>query len=116
MSELVICPSCAEPVKADDLGGIFTVVGMKGTFVVHKNKKCLDRFMLLRERYNNRIESRPERNWNYKCGHGSNGIILDDNELSILAYLDWKDTVGIDGDMSKCFECYCSFNNGKVKV
>ena len=43
----------------------------------------------------------------YKCGHESEVIIMDSNPLSISAYLNWKDTVGFDGNKSKCFDCYC---------
>lgn len=44
----------------------------------------------------------------YKCGHKTNGvIILDDNILSMTAYLDWVDSVGLNGDKTKCWECYC---------
>jgi len=52
--------------------------------------------------------------WKYKCGHTSKGIILDDNELSSLAYMCWKDTVGVDGDMSMCFSCYCTKKEDKI--
>lgn len=45
----------------------------------------------------------------YKCGHNTNGvIIMDSNPLSISAYLDWKDSVGFEGDSSQCFDCYCA--------
>ena len=43
----------------------------------------------------------------YKCEHESNIIIMDTNVLSISAWLTWKDTVGFEGDKSKCWECYC---------
>ena len=43
----------------------------------------------------------------YKCGHESEIIILDDNILSITAWMDWKDTVGLQGDKPQCWECYC---------
>jgi len=44
----------------------------------------------------------------YGCGHESDGIlILDDNELSIVAYLEWSESVGIFGDKSQCFDCWC---------
>ncbi len=46
--------------------------------------------------------------YHYKCGHGSHGVlILDCNEPSMLGYFDWAETVGVNGDMSKCWECYC---------
>ena len=44
----------------------------------------------------------------YKCGHKTDGlIIMDSNELSMTAYLIWKDSVGFDGDKTKCWDCYC---------
>ena len=43
----------------------------------------------------------------YKCGHKSDAIIIDNNILSITAYLEWKDSVGYDGDKSQCWECWC---------
>jgi len=50
----------------------------------------------------------------YKCGHNSNVvIILDDNILSHTAYLEWSESVGIFGDKSKCWECYCKEQNKK---
>lgn len=49
----------------------------------------------------------------YKCGHKTDGvIILDDNELSMAAYLDWVDDEGMNGTREKCFDCYCSPNTG----
>jgi len=46
--------------------------------------------------------------WKYKCGHESTCIITDSNPLSISAWLEWKDSVGVDGDMSMCWNCWCS--------
>jgi hypothetical protein len=43
----------------------------------------------------------------YKCGHKSETILLDSNFLSVAAYLEWKDSVGWNGDKSQCFACYC---------
>lgn len=43
----------------------------------------------------------------YKCGHIVEVTILDDNEMSLSAYLDWKDSVGFNGTKEKCFDCYC---------
>ena len=45
--------------------------------------------------------------WTYKCGHTSNCIIMDTDVMSVMAYLEWADTVGVNGTMKKCFECYC---------
>ena len=42
------------------------------------------------------------------CGHKSEAIILDSNLLSIAAYLEWKDTVGFDGNKSLCWNCWCN--------
>lgn len=43
----------------------------------------------------------------YKCNHESDGIIImDSNELSMSAYLIWKDSVGLDGTKEQCWECY----------
>ena len=42
----------------------------------------------------------------YKCGHSHDIIVTDSNPLTILAYLEWKDTVGIDGDRSLCWDCF----------
>lgn len=51
----------------------------------------------------------------YKCGHKTSGvIILDSNELSMAAYLNWVDTVGMNGTKEICFTCYCSQNTSKV--
>ena len=43
----------------------------------------------------------------YNCGHEINLIILDSNILSLSAYLEWKDSVGFNGNKTKCWECYC---------
>ena len=43
----------------------------------------------------------------YGCGHKGKPVILDSNELSVSAYLEWKDTVGFSGDKSMCWECWC---------
>ena len=43
----------------------------------------------------------------HKCNHETNGlIILDDNELSLTAYIDWSESVGVFGDKSICWECW----------
>ena len=47
----------------------------------------------------------------YKCGHENKTVILDNNELSLSAYLDWKNTVGFEGDNSKCWECFYEEKN-----
>ena len=44
----------------------------------------------------------------YDCGHETNGvIILDNNELSVAAYLDWAESVGLNGTKKQCWECWC---------
>jgi len=51
----------------------------------------------------------------YKCGHKTDGlIIMDSNELSMTAYLIWKDSVGFDGDKTKCWDCYCTQSKPKA--
>ena len=42
----------------------------------------------------------------YKCGHHQDMLILDENVSSIIAYLEWKDTVGRDGTKELCFNCW----------
>ena len=52
----------------------------------------------------------------YKCGCINNGkSSLDDNELSLSAYLEWKDSVGWNGDKSLCWNCWCSQKTNKTK-
>jgi len=43
----------------------------------------------------------------YKCGHNRDMIVLDSSILSMSGYLEWKDSVGYNGDKSMCWECYC---------
>jgi len=44
----------------------------------------------------------------YKCGHVSNGvIILDNNLLSLIAYQEWAESVGVFGTKEMCWDCYC---------
>jgi hypothetical protein len=42
----------------------------------------------------------------YKCGHSTEILILDDNPLSIIAYLEWVNSVGRDGTKEFCFDCW----------
>ena len=45
----------------------------------------------------------------YKCGHQSKGlIIVDSDPLNMSCYFRWKDSVGIDGDKSQCWKCFCN--------
>jgi len=55
----------------------------------------------------------PKEEDKYKCGHKGETIILDSNLLSITAWLEWKDTVGFDGDKSMCFNCWCKNEKDK---
>jgi hypothetical protein len=42
-----------------------------------------------------------------KCKHKTDGIIiLDDNELSLLAYFKWAKSVGAFGKKELCWECW----------
>lgn len=54
-------------------------------------------------------------NIKYQCGHEACAVVLDSNELSISAYLNWKDTVGFEGDKSQCWSCYCRSSTEKEK-
>lgn len=40
----------------------------------------------------------------YKCGHSTEILILDDNPLSIIAYLEWVNSVGREGTKEFCFD------------
>ena len=52
----------------------------------------------------------------YKCGHERKTIILEDNELSITAFLEWCESVGWKGDKLQCWECWCDKDkDGKEK-
>lgn len=47
----------------------------------------------------------------YKCGHVVNrALIIDNNFLSIAAYLEWLNTVGRNGDRTKCWDCFCEMS------
>lgn len=43
----------------------------------------------------------------YGCGHKGEPVVLDDNEVSAVAYFEWKESAGFEGDKSKCFKCWC---------
>ena len=52
----------------------------------------------------------------YNCGHESDGIIImDSNELSLVVYLTWAETVGVFGTKEQCFDCYCKKSGKEVK-
>jgi len=62
------------------------------------------------------IESRPIfvlGNWAilYGCGHEAKVIFLDNNLLSITAWLEWNETTGPEGDSSQCWDCFCEEQN-----
>ncbi len=42
----VKCVSCNNPIHDYDWGGLFTIKGLKGHFMIHNNKECLRRWML----------------------------------------------------------------------
>lgn len=44
--------------------------------------------------------------WKYACGHESNAIIMDSNLLSLSAYYQWAETVGVNGTMKECWACW----------
>lgn len=43
---------------------------------------------------------------NYDCGHSCDILILDDNPLTICAYLEWLSSVGREGTKEFCFDCW----------
>ena len=43
----------------------------------------------------------------YDCGHHSEPIIMDNNILSVTAYYEWAESVGRNGDKTKCYNCWC---------
>lgn len=50
----------------------------------------------------------------YKCGHKTDGVIfLDDNLLSMSAYLEWAESVGVNGTKEKCWECWNKKEQGR---
>ncbi len=58
----------------------------------------------IREQMENPKSNEPTQ---YKCGHSGKPIILDDNLLSITAWMEWSESVGIFGDKTMCWECWC---------
>ena len=52
----------------------------------------------------------------YKCGHNPIVTLVDNNMLTISAWLIWKDSVGFDGDESQCFRCYCKKDKRQTKM
>ena len=50
-----------------------------------------------------------------RCNHETDGVIfLDDNLLSVIAYFEWAESVGVFGKREICWECWCKnkFNLG----
>jgi hypothetical protein len=44
-----------------------------------------------------------------KCGHETTGVIIADvNVLSMSSYLEWSDSVGVFGDKTICYDCWCN--------
>lgn len=73
-------------------------------------KRCRECF---RKGMHYRMPKGEQKMTNYKCGHESNLIITNSNPLSISAWLEWKETVGFEGDKSECFECWCEEDSNK---
>ena len=53
----------------------------------------------------------------YKCGHKTNGIIiLDENLISLTAYIQWAEEEGNLETQNECFDCYLKkLNSSKTK-
>lgn len=51
--------------------------------------------------------------YKYKCGHKSDSIIIDNNVLSLSAFEVWRTSVGVDGDRTECWGCFCNKLNNK---
>ena len=53
----------------------------------------------------------------YKCGCKTDGvIILDDNLLSMSAYIDWAEVEDNLGTREECFDCYLKRAHNTRKV
>ena len=52
----------------------------------------------------------------YKCGHDRKPVFLKASILSYVAYLEWKESTGFEGDKSQCWSCFCKELNKKRKV
>ena len=51
----------------------------------------------------------------YKCGHETNGmIILDENIISMIAYLQWAEEEKNLETKEKCFDCFLKEISHKV--
>ena len=42
----------------------------------------------------------------YKCGHEKGLIVLDAAPVAFNKYLRWRETVGLDGKRTKCWNCF----------
>jgi len=52
-------------------------------------------------------EKKGKRGINYKCGHQTNGvIILDENILSMSAYIQWAEVEKNLWTQKECFDCF----------
>ncbi len=50
----------------------------------------------------------------YKCGCDTDGlIVIEDNILGTAHYLEWVDSVGLNGTREQCFDCY---NEGQTEL
>lgn len=47
----------------------------------------------------------------YKCGHNNRATTVGHTNENVRDYLEWVETVGMNGTKEKCFECYCSQKN-----
>ena len=51
----------------------------------------------------------------YKCGCKTSGvIILDDNELSFIAWDEWAHSVGVFGTKELCWHCWNAQKTNKI--
>jgi len=77
---------------------------IKGSF----NNPCGDKLVSFEIKENKDKKHLAKGHVKYGCGHETDGVlILDSNELSMAAYLEWSESEGIFGNKSKCFECWC---------
>ncbi len=44
--------------------------------------------------------------WKYTCGHESIAVIINDCILTLSAYFEWSESVGVDGTMEQCWGCW----------
>lgn len=51
----------------------------------------------------------------YKCGHEIDCVIMNNSILGLSEWIEWKNTVGFDGDKSQCWDCYCKSQEKKER-